>query len=273
MMVVRRVNVAAVLAGLGLEGCCSNADTFASEDVALFEVEWGEYVGDDHVLSSIECETLCSERGGLDRVDGCSEPLREESDHWADSDTAGQYTVTCTGTRRLPCAPGRRPPGLGRLPRRNPEAAMEAASIHAFLRLHRELTAHGAPDSLARRCLAAARDEVRHAQLLSFDGRVPRVRVVRRPLRSLAAIARDNAVEGCVNETWAALVAHLDPRPVYRIIAADELRHAQLAWDIEAWLGVRARPDLRRKAGARLVAGTSGAMRGWAEAMRERLWA
>jgi hypothetical protein len=107
--------------------------------------------------------------------------------------------------------------------------------------------------------LVAARDEVRHARVTAAIAGVPvrRPRVRTLPLRSLAAIARDNAVEGCVHETWAAAVAHLEPHPAYRSIARDEVDHAQLAWDIDAWLGERARPDLRRRAAARLVARVS----------------
>ncbi|MCL0138103.1 hypothetical protein M2T37_27880, partial [Klebsiella pneumoniae] len=62
--------------------------------------------------------------------------------------------------------------------------------------------------------------------------------------RSLLAFAIENAVEGCVNETWAALVAAwqaghaegADVRAAYERIAADEARHGDLAWAIDAWV-------------------------------------
>ena len=65
-------------------------------------------------------------------------------------------------------------------------------------------------------------------------------------------IALENAVEGCVREGYAAIVAALQarraPAPAFRTtmaaIADDEAAHAQLAWDVDAWL----RPHLRRMA-------------------------
>ena len=53
-----------------------------------------------------------------------------------------------------------------------------------------------------------------------------------------------NAIEGCVHESFAALMAALrarrasDPRlrRVFAKIAVDETRHGQLAWDLHAWL-------------------------------------
>jgi hypothetical protein len=64
------------------------------------------------------------------------------------------------------------------------------------------------------------------------------------PLRSPFAIALENAIEGCVRESYGALVAHhqaqtaFDPeiRAVMRAIAQDETRHAELSWRVAAWL-------------------------------------
>jgi hypothetical protein len=63
-------------------------------------------------------------------------------------------------------------------------------------------------------------------------------------VRSLFEIALENAREGCVAETWAALVAHVQAqraptaraRRQFRRIAADETRHAGLAWDLHRQL-------------------------------------
>jgi hypothetical protein len=57
-------------------------------------------------------------------------------------------------------------------------------------------------------------------------------------------VALENAVEGCIRETYGALVAHhqaqaaRDPAiaTMMRVIAEDETRHAGLAWDVAAWL-------------------------------------
>jgi hypothetical protein len=67
--------------------------------------------------------------------------------------------------------------------------------------------------------------------------------------RSAFQIALENAVEGCVRETFAAVVAHCqaqtardpDVRAVMAEIALDESRHARLSWQIAAWLEPRLR--------------------------------
>ncbi|WP_233595239.1 MULTISPECIES: hypothetical protein [Corallococcus] len=63
------------------------------------------------------------------------------------------------------------------------------------------------------------------------------------PLRPLLDVALDNAVEGCVRETYGALVAHYqalhaqdtEVREAMVRIAEDETRHAGLSWDIDQW--------------------------------------
>lgn len=127
-------------------------------------------------------------------------------------------------------------------------AELEAASVPAFARLARELEAHGAPAELVRRAEAARGDEVRHARVMTAlahrHGRTPRaVAVPALPCRTLDAIAYENAVEGCVREAYGALVATFmaararpELRRVFRAIARDERRHAELAEDIDAWI-------------------------------------
>jgi hypothetical protein len=131
-------------------------------------------------------------------------------------------------------------------------AHLEAASVVAFVQLARQLKAWGAPDAFAQRCLSAARDEVLHARLMTTLAQAQGVAVP--PVDAAAAhaatqtatlemAALHNAVEGCVSETWAALQAHWQSRhapgeamrQVQARIAADETRHAQLAWDLHAW--------------------------------------
>jgi hypothetical protein len=127
-------------------------------------------------------------------------------------------------------------------------AHLEAASVHAFDVLARELAALGAPASLVRKAEEAARDEVRHARQMAglarrFGGMPSEPVVEARPQRDLLALARDNAVEGCVRETYGAAVGAFQAarssdaavRRIMRGIAADELRHASLAWQIAAW--------------------------------------
>jgi hypothetical protein len=137
-------------------------------------------------------------------------------------------------------------------------AWLEAASVPAFERLMRELEAHGAPASLRNAARRAARDEVRHARTITAlaeeaGARVPQVRVAPFEERSLEAIATENAVEGCVRETFGAAVAavqakrasHRGLRAAMRRIARDEAQHAQLSWAVADWI------DAKLDAGAR----------------------
>ena len=133
----------------------------------------------------------------------------------------------------------------------------------AFERLGAELSRHGAPSRLKERTRRAAADEVRHAramhavaQRLGGAGAQPpavRVRPMRR--RALESLARENAVEGCVRETYGAAVAGLmaqraaDPRlrATMRRIARDEAQHAALAWDIAHWMDAQLDDAARRR--------------------------
>ena len=181
----------------------------------------------------------------------------------------GGPAVSCTGTGF--CGGGRRPPGLlasvvtkysNPLGALFAEAArLEAASVPAFKLLARELTAHGAPAALIRAARSAARDEVRHTVATAALARRYRARAIKptvAPLprhRSLEAIALENAVEGCVRETYGALVALWQTRaaadPVVAAamapIARDETRHAELAWKVATWAAPRLSPTARRR--------------------------
>ncbi len=137
-------------------------------------------------------------------------------------------------------------------------AHLEAASVFAFRRLAEELRAHGAPAELVARALDAAGDEVRHAAVVAALARahgaeVEEARVEVLPLRQLVVIARENAVEGCVRETYGALVGawqaaraeDLALRAAMGPIAQDEARHAQLSHDVHAWLMTQLSPAER----------------------------
>ena len=154
------------------------------------------------------------------------------------------------------CAIGRRPRGLrSRGPALRSVGAffasaahLEAASVPAFEHLARELTHHGAPAALVRSALRSAREEVRHAAVVSrlarrYGASPARPVVDRMPVRSLLDVAVDNASEGCIRETFGAVVAGVQARrscdPVVRralaAIAVDEARHAALSWAIDDW--------------------------------------
>jgi hypothetical protein len=147
---------------------------------------------------------------------------------------------------------------------------LEAGSILAFARLELELEHHGAPADLVRRAAAFVSDEASHAHMVSaqaarFGARVAAPPVLRcGDARTLIEIAIENAIEGCVRETFGALLATYqaaharDPElaEMFRRIADDETRHAALAWDIAAWLDERlsnAERDAVRRALQRTV--------------------
>lgn len=131
-------------------------------------------------------------------------------------------------------------------------AALEAASIAAFRTLARELVHHGAPPALVRSAQAAARDEMRHTRSMGalarrFGSAARAVAFPLAPVRGLEAIATENAVEGCVRETYGALLATwqaghaTDPvvRAAMQVVARDETRHAALAWRVARWIEQR----------------------------------
>lgn len=80
-------------------------------------------------------------------------------------------------------------------------------------------------------------------------------------------MAIENAVEGCVRETFGALVATWQAahatdagvRAAMKRIAADETRHAALAWAIDRWMDgrldatARARVERSRRAAVRTL--------------------
>jgi hypothetical protein len=176
--------------------------------------------------------------------------------------SAGCSVATVNGTQAVVCSTcylGRRPPNLvleGR-----PVATtllggwfarcaeLEAASVEAFRVMRIELAAHGAPSALRTGAERARCDEVRHARM---NARIAaRLGAAPRPataacirVRSLAAIAVENVVEGCVRETYGALVAMWQARTardpgiarMMERIARDESRHAALAWRVASWV-------------------------------------
>jgi len=168
---------------------------------------------------------------------------------------------------------GRRPAGLARPRARRAGSALgryfasaahlEAASVHAFERLAEELESYGVAPDLVRAARRSARDEVRHARATSrlarrFGGKPPAARVAQRRSRNLAAVALENAVEGCVRETFGALVATCQARSardaeirrVMTRIAVDETRHAALAWAIAREIEPRLDDRTRRRIAA-----------------------
>jgi hypothetical protein len=139
-------------------------------------------------------------------------------------------------------------------------ASLERASVVAFETLADQLAAHGAPGHFVDDARTAADDERRHAarvaELAASYGRTVAANdTSAEPVASLEALALENAVEGCVRETWGALVAHWqtsaagDPRvrDAMRDIADEETAHATLSWRLAAWFETRLDGDARRR--------------------------
>lgn len=194
-------------------------------------------------------------------------------EHRIDVSSAGALTVVETKLIRNGdpnCAVGRRPDGLvPETEHAKPSesevgaffasvARLEAASIPAFEQLARELVWHGAPRELVQEALRARADEVRHARITRalaerFGACVEAPVVVLGAPRALFEMARENAVEGCVRETFGAVVASIqatraeDPEiaRALSVIAEDETRHAALSWDIATWIEARLSPAQR----------------------------
>jgi hypothetical protein len=189
---------------------------------------------------------------------GCTESAYRETIHVAADGTLTTIEEQ-TQIAIFTCVAGRRPEGLcpsaavhrgATLGAYFADAArLEAASVHAFERLARELGALGAPESLIARAARSALDEIRHARVTGdlarrFGNEPTPANVAPWRARSALQIALENAVEGCVRETYGALVAHhqaqtaLDPhvRAAMQQIAEDETRHAELSWHIAHWL-------------------------------------
>lgn len=148
------------------------------------------------------------------------------------------------------------------------DARMEHASVAAFARATLELLSVGAPAELLAGCQRAALDEIDHARRLftlaaCWGGKElepgPLAPLAPRSA-DLSRLAADTFAEGCAGESIAALCAERalrscsDPavREALEVIAADEARHAALAWATVRWAvkvgGDRVREAVRARA-------------------------
>lgn len=194
---------------------------------------------------------------------------------------AGDTLIECQTS--APCGgKGRRPEGLLPSRRRGSRDAsriagwlaaathLEAASVHAFRIMKRELAELGAPEDIVRAAERARRDEIRHAKMTArlaklHGGSPARARVGKQRPRTLEAIAVENVVEGCVRETFGALLARWQAEHAHderiaslmKEIAVDEARHAALAWSVAAW----AESTLDAAANGRVQAAKAKALR------------
>jgi len=268
--VTRPTSLALIFASLTGSGCiltgtsCPDADdTYTStQDIEVAIADYEAALGEGDTLSAEDCMALCRANWyfpeGIQSVDDC-EDLTQDDDELA--------TLSCTVTEQQYCE-GRAHQAVARQRLAGgltPEARWlarathaEASSVGAFLALARELQDHGAPAELVERARDAARDELVHARIIGglarqAGGACQALRFDAPPHRSLEALAIENAVEGCVGETWSALLATwqathaptAELRATFTRIARDETRHAELARDLHTWAVQRLDPDAR----------------------------
>jgi len=142
-------------------------------------------------------------------------------------------------------------------------AFFEAVSVDAFAILEGDLGRLGAPRSLVRSCAAARLDEARHTRMASrlaieHGGEVVAPPPPAQRSRDLEALAIENAVCGCVGETFGVLVGmwqsitapSAELRAFFAALVNDELRHAALSARIDAWARSALSPEARRRVDA-----------------------
>ncbi|MCY1012612.1 hypothetical protein OV079_45190 [Nannocystis pusilla] len=263
---VRLRAIATAVLALEAAGCgCPDPEPDTSEFTGTVKGPDLKNAREDGDTDEARCEAACRVVAAevLDEIEKCEAkgPETDPSKPWAEG--VEEITVTCTATYTpFQFCTGRRPQGhkeadiavQSRAGWFAVHAHLERAAVTAFRELAAWLTGRGAPAGLVGRCRDAAADEVRHADALEAlalrDGaEVPPPRADP-PVDDLFAVACHNAVEGCVSEAFAAVVAahqaaharSLELRVLFTRIAADELRHGQLAWDLHAWLWDRLTP-------------------------------
>jgi hypothetical protein len=259
-------------------GCSSCPDSAPNITEQYIEIENPANVADGGVTAEayqrcvdrLDCRDLCVQRLPFMGIESCD---RVPTDGGASGDERVALIV-----RSFTICEGRRPEGQGAalLPRRSRcevggrlarAAYLEGVSVPAFRRLARELAAHGAPPALVTGARRAARDEIRHHKMMTAlacrFGAEPSDVPERFPdhVRPLSEVAIENAVEGCAREALGAVTAAhqarwaRDPaiRAGFGVIARDEARHAELAFDVHAWSCARLGAAARRRVRAALV--------------------
>lgn len=223
---------------------------------------------------AIACDTVGNTIGGLTVAPApwlelCKSTCGEEQDCLIgpDAENGNAVMIECVSWW-LNCAGGRSTEGVTSVPKALNDAdelgatlarmaTLEAEAVPAFRRLAHELAALGAPRKLRRRAARSRKDEERHARTMSSLARrnqcIPAAIIeppYALPLRSLEEVALENAMEGCIRETYGAWIAlkqareapSAELRATMKRIAGDELRHAALAWEIHAWAMKRLDP-------------------------------
>jgi len=224
------------------DGMCMLESTVTTLDTEAFTT----YLDEEGQLTEESCSTLCTEQAGVyyDYLCSCD---------YVGADTDGNHPVTCEYS--VCAVEGRGHADIAKLTQATGHSEMaryfvrsyhaEASSVGAFLQLRAELQFHDAPLEMQQRCLKAAVEEVHHARMMAKlaqdeECELPELQFGDFCERSLFELTLDNAVEGCIYESFSALKAQYqstnssDERllTAMKVIARDETHHAQLAWDI-----------------------------------------
>ena len=228
---------------------CYNEDGWCDLDSVVATLEESTLIGyldESGQITEESCSNLCMEQAGVyyDYLCSCD---------YAGPDSDGNHPVTCEYT--VCAVEGRGHADIGKLTQATGRSELaryfvrayhaEAPSVGAFLQLRSELAHHNAPITFQRRCIKAAVEEVHHARMMAKlagdeECDLPDLDFGSWTQRSLFELTLDNAVEGCVFETFSALKAQyqsdhaIDPRvrTAMKVISRDETEHSQLAWDI-----------------------------------------
>jgi hypothetical protein len=145
--------------------------------------------------------------------------------------------------------------------------SLEAASVTAFEQLSRTLVKLRAPRSLRHAATRAAADERRHAAMTRrlarrFGAAPHRPLIANEHAPSIEEALIENAVEGCIGESYGALVCFwqsasakdLAVATAMRRISVDEAAHAELSWNLLRWGAARLDGEARARVRARLDA-------------------
>jgi hypothetical protein len=290
------IGLGALFAALLLDGCASQGVGGCGPGGVMTDTTTDVQVTNAQIISAqlpggLDCQELCLVEPTSATVLDCKDLGVSDGGAGGSggSAAAGDHTVQCHLQETSLCV-GRHHEALrGRAGGEGPHAAAawldraaraEASSVAAFTLLHDELAALGAPDDLLAACREASGEEARHARVMrALAGAAgaaetsPAVETAPRR-RSLFDLARENAVEGCVHETFAALIGlhqawHAPDGSMRRAmagVARDEIQHGELAWRIHAWACARLSPAeveavmvALRDAAARLVDEPAGA--------------
>jgi hypothetical protein len=215
--------------------------------------DFATYLDADGQLTTEQCFAICTDYfteynwGGVIEYTSCVDD---------GSDDNGDQSITC-GYLLSPYCEGRKHNSIdAHLQVGNDidswfvrATQAEIGSVGAFLIMREELRKMGAPKNLISQCLTAAQDEIKHARMmhtvcvsLGQKATAPTIDCV--PKRSYFSLAMENAIEGCIHESYAAIQALYQSqhaktpelRELFTAIATDEIQHAQLSLQIHHWL-------------------------------------